>query len=93
MASGIGASVGVYRAVLLSMVLAIAGGLLAGLVQPLFVGADPLLWVARPLVLWTVLAAAFWKTADFGSDKASMIFCMLMLSVVICAVTFVWIKY
>ncbi len=93
MVSGIGAAIGPYKAVLLGMVLAIAGGLLAGLVQPLFVGDDPLLWVERPLVLWVVLVAVFWRTADPGSDKASMSFCMLTLSVVICAVTFAWITY
>jgi len=84
MASGLGAAFGTYRTVLLCMALAVAGGLHAGWVQPLFAGTDdPVLWGARWLALSGVLIAAFWWTAR-ADEKVHMSAAMLMLSAVAC---------
>lgn len=85
MASGLGAVLGVYRAILLCMALAIACGLYAGWVQPLFIGGDvPILWGRRLLALWAVSTVAFWPTANSCADRVAMSACMLVISALLC---------
>jgi len=85
MASGLGAALGMYKAVLLCMASAVAYGLHAGWVQLLFAGwDDPVLWVARALAMGAVLTAAFWPTTNSCADRVAMSTCMLLISALLC---------
>ncbi len=84
MASGIAAAVGVYRVVVLCMVLSAAWGLHAGWVHALLTGAGPGLWVVRVVVLHAVLVVALWPTASGAADRISMTCCLLVFSGLIC---------
>jgi len=88
MASGIGAALGAYRAILLCMVIAVAYGLCAGWVQPLFTSAGTTWWPLRIAVLWSVATVAFWPTTNSCADKVAMSICMLIVSALTCFI--VW---